>query len=304
MLPAVAIPQAGLSVSTIDGIKRARYDVLSETSISGLAVPQKGRVHGEGNHASSGQFTDITTPWTFQAIPFEAFPNWVNELLEDAIIFIVRRYPLNVPSTDDVNRVTMMMMYQVHYRIHMGTLKNPTLWTPEYVLDQYFPAGPMFSHPPPAGTGTRAVARGIVSKGDVRVINHWANVEGGKYVGYIIKKVPITASTRYITDQKGMAIQMPGNRAEDGKTIITHLTQFVPFVCKSRAGPSFDDLCYTDESCCKHMGIWISVGRVMQNRNFNPRVKATDFIDTAPTREAPRQWAAGRIEVYVEMAKN
>jgi len=306
MLPKVARPSGGLEMRKFEDVKRARVDFTSTVeSIANAAYASNTSNTGVGSHAHTGGQTDISVRWTFKVVPLEA-NDWVYGMPMQGLVFIMRGQPQFFRSADDANRVIALCLPQLHYHIHKSTLRQPTKWGPEEVLKNWMLAGPNISTTPLPGKEHMERTIEIVSQGDYRIINYWGpDVHGGDYLWLVCKEVEVGADTSYVTDKDGIGNQKPGILCTDGKTLLTHVTQFVPIISETRTHPKFKDLLYMKD-CCIHVGIPVFVARTILNRGFSRSVRMEGTIDpTLPsaTTSTALQGRAGLIEVYGDMAK-
>lgn len=302
VLPRTSIPKAGLQISNVQDIKRARPDFVSVAgAIAGAVRPNGDNMIGVGSHATAGRYSDISRPWVFKAKPFKNW-NWTEELLEDSLMFIFRQNTEPTWSRSDVNRVIMLGLPQIHYQVHVQTLEKPDAMGPEDVLKMWMLTGPLTSHPPLEGNVGQE--RGVVvpSRGDFRVVNYWGNnVRGGDFCWLVVKEVPVFDSDKYITGYNGVGFYTPGTRRADGKGNITHVTRFVPVLSESAYTVPFESLQY-EKDCKTCFGIPLYVGRCIRNTSYNPSAARDKVISPAPTLDMGKQGSAGRIEMYGIMA--
>ena len=104
-----------------------------------------------------------------------------------------------------------------------------------------------------------------------------------------MKEVKVDGSTKYVTSNNNMGFFKPGTRREDNKKgDIGYVSRFVPVVSESSTHVAYKDLEY-EKDCVPMLGIPIYVGRVIENRSYNPALGNHGPVDEAPTLDVARQ---------------
>ena len=305
-LPSVAMPNMALHPRTVQDVKRMRPGTAfasSTDAISSAVRPPSDHsgIAGVGDHPTAGRHTNPSRPWNFKAIPFNNKP-WTEELLEDSLVFIYRANNEIIQTRDDVNRVVVLGLPQLHRQIHRSALEEPGKWGPEQVYAKWMLGGVLTSHPPL--DGAYGSERGIVitSMGDVRTVNYWGNNVRGSdsYCWLVLREEEVTSSTAYNTANNGAGLETPGTRCSDGTTL-NYVTRFVPVISDSPTHVALSDLVYCKgaEECT---GIPIYVGHCVRNLKFNPAQARDVRIDAGPTLDMDKQGRVGRIEMQVAMS--